>query len=325
MIYSIVDLGSNTVRLSVYKFDGTAKLLFTRKVNLGLAAYVEEGVLSEKGIRLASEVLCNFQSMLFNLNLKAPSVFATASLRNIENTGEAIQKIHQSTGIQVEILSGEEEALMGFAGASMDVSVKNGVMVDIGGGSAEIVLFTNHSILRAESIPTGSLNLIPKSSKALFPDKAEFKRIRKIVTSELEKRFSGQDFKYPVLVGVGGTIRATLRLYHDLYQIPTDCVAFEAKKVKHMIKYLISDEARALDLLLRTSPERVKTLVYGMTVLWAILQRFQCETINVSMLGVREGYLQTRLLSEQAPSLIPEADNTINLIVSPMKPAYLLS
>lgn len=105
MKFAIVDLGSNTIRLSVYNTlpEGGFDLLFSEKEMAGLVSYVHGGVLSPEGIQRACGAIRDFQALLRQFDLDAPHVFATASLRNIRNTEEAVEQIRAATGVGVAI------------------------------------------------------------------------------------------------------------------------------------------------------------------------------------------------------------------------------
>ena len=107
----IVDVGSNTMRLSIYHWEGRRfKLLMNKKEMAGLAGYIKEGVLSDSGILVACRVLSGFKALLNNFDIGELHVFGTASLRNIANTEEALDTIRAVTGLQVDVLTGAEEA-----------------------------------------------------------------------------------------------------------------------------------------------------------------------------------------------------------------------
>lgn len=95
MKYAIVDLGSNTIRLSVYLSleDGGFRLLFSEKEMAGLAGYIKKGIMSQEGIEKACAVLQDFQVLLAQFGMEEMHVFATAPLRNIQNTDEAVEQI----------------------------------------------------------------------------------------------------------------------------------------------------------------------------------------------------------------------------------------
>ena len=122
-MYTIVDVGSNTIRMNVYDIrDDKLRLLFTKKATAGLASYVKDKRMSAAGVDRVVEVLEDFQETLANLNIPEMHVFATASLRNVENSHEAVAEIERRTGIAVQVLSGREEAELDFLGAARELS-----------------------------------------------------------------------------------------------------------------------------------------------------------------------------------------------------------
>ena len=160
MICGIVDLGSNTIRLPIYHWEGQDfRLLLNKKTIAGLAGYVQGGVLSDSGILVACRTLSSYRALLDNFQVSKMHVFATASLRNISNTGEAVETIRDVTGIPVEVLSGDAEAALSFKGAVLPGGVSTGLLADIGGGSFELVSYEDMSITSACSLPVGSLSL----------------------------------------------------------------------------------------------------------------------------------------------------------------------
>ena len=80
----------------------------------GLVSYVHKGTLSPEGIQRACGAIQDFQGLLRQFDLGAPHVFATASLRNIRNTEEAVEWIREATGVEVDVISGELEAKAGL-------------------------------------------------------------------------------------------------------------------------------------------------------------------------------------------------------------------
>ena len=132
---AIIDVGSNTIRLSVYNTfeDGTFELLFSKKETAGLAGYIRHGKMSQSGIEKACGVLQSFQSLLHLLEVEVLHVFATASLRNIINTDEAIHRIYQETGILVDVISGTLEGNLGCCGALDPLRPEKAAIFGIGG------------------------------------------------------------------------------------------------------------------------------------------------------------------------------------------------
>ena len=174
MICASIDVGSNTIRLSIYQCETDGiKLLLNKKTMAGLAGYVEDGALSPKGVHKACSVLNSYKDIVHNFGIEQLYVFATASLRNISNSQEAVAQIEEKTGLAIDVITGEEEATLDFIGATRLMDVDDGILVDIGGGSTEIVVYEDGKILKATSIPVGSLSLFSGYVGGLIPTNEE--------------------------------------------------------------------------------------------------------------------------------------------------------
>ena len=134
MVYGVIDLGSNTIRLSVFKYeDGKIKLVQNKKTIAGLASCIKNGGLTEVGVARACFTLNRYKTILEEQNIENYSVFATASLRNINNREIVLNEIKERTGIVPEILFGDEEARLDFVGVKRAFDLTRGVLIDIGG------------------------------------------------------------------------------------------------------------------------------------------------------------------------------------------------
>ena len=104
MKQAIIDIGSNSIRLTLYETLGqNFNILFREKIMAGLAGYVEDGKLSAEGIECACAGLLTFRGILQTLEIERIRVFATASLRNISNTEQALSVIRAATGYPVHL------------------------------------------------------------------------------------------------------------------------------------------------------------------------------------------------------------------------------
>lgn len=107
MKQAVIDIGSNSIRLTLYETERqNFKILFREKIMAGLAGYVEDGRLSAEGVECACAGLLTFRGILQTLQIDSVRVFATASLRNISNTRQALSVICAATGYTVEVISG---------------------------------------------------------------------------------------------------------------------------------------------------------------------------------------------------------------------------
>ena len=296
MKQAIIDIGSNSIRLTLYETEGkNFKILFREKIMAGLAGYVEDGKLSAEGIECACAGLLTFRSILQTLEIAHISVFATASLRNISNTEQALSVIRAATGYSVEVLSGEEEALLGYAGAMQELHLSSGAFLDIGGASTEIVTFENSTPVDFASFSIGSLSLYRRCVKRVLPGEGSLKRLRQEITQTIDVS-EGALAPRPLIVGVGGTARAALKLARYYYKMSDDCRSMTAEQLDGLCNFLCSGKKDASDLILRLEAERIHTLVPGLLILQHVFHVFQAEQLVVSKYGVREGYLCKKLL-----------------------------
>ena len=300
MIYGVIDIGSNTIRLSLYQYAAGAPIqrLLNHKTMAGLVSYIEAGHMTPEGIRVACQTLWAEQQVLQNLNVRAYYAFATAPLRNIDNAEEVRQAIYAQTGIPIDILTGEEEARLDFVGATHALVHRDGLLADIGGGSTELVPYADGQMRGTFSMPVGSLSLYSKYVCGVLPTQRERDSIQAAIAQQLQ-RVSLPDGPYPHLCGVGGTIRAAGRLCRRMYGIdPEQGVASEA--ITALLRDLQVGNRKSIKRILQAAPERVHTIVPGLIVLSHILETFGVETIHISPYGVREGYLTHRILKEGA-------------------------
>ena len=298
MKIAIVDLGSNTVRLSVYhtRPDGGFDLLFSEKEMAGLVSYVRGGVLSPEGIQRACQAIRDFQSLLRQFDLGAPRVFATASLRNIRNTEEAVAEIREATGVEVDVISGELEAKLGYYGTRLTTNLRDGAVFDIGGGSTEILEVRGGEIRKAQSLPIGSLELFNRWGDGLWPRDKELKKIREDVAAALHQARLPEE---PVgkVCGVGGTARAALKIANAWYDKPAGNRRLTPAELRRLRKMLCKRDHQARRLILRHCPDRVHTILPGLVLMETLVSALCEEELYISPYGVREGYLCHKLLN----------------------------
>ena len=160
MLYAVIDIGSTTMRMAIYQISqNKLELVHKRKYTVGLASYVQDGIMTPEGIDKACEILNKFHAFLTSFNIKNVSAFTTAALRNAKNSEEAVAKIIERTGINLHIISGDQEATYDFIAATHDLDYSEGFIVDIGGASTELIRFADSKILHKISLPIGFISI----------------------------------------------------------------------------------------------------------------------------------------------------------------------
>jgi exopolyphosphatase / guanosine-5'-triphosphate,3'-diphosphate pyrophosphatase len=303
---AIIDLGSNTVRLNIYRYKNQDFMPYsTQKETIGLASYVDFNEnLSEEGIKQAIEVVKRFQRMAINTRVKELYVIATASLRNVRNGQHVQHLIEEATGLTVDLLSGEQEALADFYGVKMSNDFTKGFVIDIGGASTEIVEYSNGQIKHAFAIPIGSLNAYMRHVKRIMPKKEELLNIKHEVLSHL-KALNVTFGDHKILYGVGGTLRAAKKLNTHFIGNHLDNQIITRKTIKTIMHKVLSNDKETLIDVIRLIPERIHTVLPGIMILRTLTKALNIEEIIVENYGVREGYLYQKII-------LPEKEKTIN-------------
>lgn len=292
---AIVDIGSNTVQLTVYQYDTSSfRPLLNRWETVGLAGYIEKGLLSDGGVEAVCQVLKSFQTLLRDLEISSLHVFGTAALRNISNAPQVLAAILARTGIAAEILSGQEEAECSFRGARLGYPSSTGLMADVGGGSTELVAYEEDAIVSEVSLPLGAVALFSRFVEGVLPTPAEQKKINVYLAPVLD---STPLLPRRSLLAVGGSARAVVRLCNILSGAEAENHTVTAAQVEELFTLLSKGDKDALRLLLRVVPDRVHTVLPGLMILRSILTRCGAVELTMSATGVREGYLISRVMS----------------------------
>ena len=297
MMCGIVDLGSNTIRLSIYQYEGEHfRLLLNKKTMAGLAGYVQDGALSDGGILVACRVLSSYRALLSNFSVSEMHVFATASLRNISNTGEAVEAIRDVTGVTVEVLDGETEAALSFKGAVLPGGVPTGLLADIGGGSTELTRIEDGRDFDNVSLSQGSLSSYATFVRAILPDPEEMDAIVGAFFERLAVLPNRDAYRAGTVYGIGGSVRAAAKMHAQLRQEAIRPKTMTADQIRAILDTCRNDPDAFAHLALKASAERIHTLVPGCLILGTLMGELRAERLDICKYGVREGYLVERVL-----------------------------
>ncbi len=295
-MWAVIDIGSNTIRLVIYSVqDNKPHPMLNKKYAVGLAGYVDKtNRIQPDGIQVLLEALTDIVNILEYIKPKCVLPFGTAALRNSANGEEIVALIKKTCGLDVDILSGEEEATYDFYGILLDGSKNSGMLVDVGGGSTELTFFEDNTILSAVSMPIGSLNLFKSSVKGLIPTKKEAHNIKKKVKDNLQRLDNLPHNDVTTIYSVGGTARAALLLMRKYFDLGSTNV-FTMPNLKELLSYIDKNVEDLAKNILRLSPDRIHTLIPGLLVLQATAKYFNSIKFITSRFGVREGYLMQHL------------------------------
>lgn len=281
MKISAIDVGSNSVRLMVMADGKTLyKQLDTTRLAEGLAG---SGVLKPEAIERTARAVQIFAAAAELNGAGTPYVFATAAVRSSKNGADFVARVKALTGIDVDVLSGEEEAACGILGA---LRGRDGGIIDLGGASTEITLQQGGKTLYSKSVNIGTVRLFDMAGQD-----------RSALQAAIDNSLNG----YGVLsldgkdiYGIGGTATSLAALYHELEKydpkvvegtvLTREWLCAEAEKLLS----LTVEERRALR---GMEPRRADVIAGGCLLMYSILNRFNADRITVSESDNLEGYV----------------------------------
>ncbi len=303
MRYAIIDIGSNTVKMNLYDVSGADRpeLILNESRTVGLISYAQHKQLPPDAVTKLIETLGYYRDLARKLHADEIKCFGTASLRAIENRGEVLARVMNEVELKIDVVSGETEALLSFKGLKFGLgdSLRSGVMIDIGGGSTELLGFVDGLAVRAVSLDFGCLSLYRKFVSGILPNKKELEKIKKFVDEKLTEADWLPKWSSSVYI-VGGTARSLGRLHSEMfgqpytpygYTMPTE----DVKDVANRFKLPEKDE---LNLMIRNLPDRLHTIIPGIMAYKRIISEIGGSEVVVSETGIREGYLMQLLSSD---------------------------
>lgn len=290
----VIDIGSNTIRLVIYKVkDKSLMPMLNKKYSVGLASYINgDRRLKPRGVEKVIEALTDFREILSNVKVSEIFPFATASLRNISNSREVVGEIRKRTGFDVRILSGDEEATFDYFGAVHSVSSDSGLVTDVGGGSTEVVFFQNNRPFFSVSYPYGSLNLFNRYVESIIPTGKELDAMKDAVGEMLQSsKLPAHKFSCERMLAVGGSARAVQKLLEDMGAPGVHVSEYPASLLGELVEMIKKDSSSFYKNILKSSADRIHTFTPGLVLLEAVAQYCGSRSVITSQYGVREGYL----------------------------------
>lgn len=304
MLYAMIDVGSNTIRMAIYDIEGDrVEMIMKRKNTVGLASYVKEGIMQRAGIEKVVEIINNYNGFLNDFGITHVTAFTTAALRNAINGRQAVEEIQYRTGREIYVMSGDEEATFDFIGATHNLIDDDGLLIDIGGGSTEIVYFEERAIKLKVSLPIGSLGFHTRYTGVhILPSASECEEMRAEAEATISAVREFQSVTHAQICGIGGTFKGAMLIYNSMFGLPKRNCRMEVKRIIDILwRFQREHELIQQDkiLLMRTVPDRMHTFLPGLIIADVLARRFKSMNIIFSDSGVREGYIYDKIIGSE--------------------------
>ena len=299
---AVIDVGTNTVRLLVAESDGRSAyrtLLTAQEITRLGQGLLPDRELQAEPIRRTIRALRRYRELAEAQGAAAILAVGTSALREATNRAAFLTAARDDAGIEVTVIPGEEEARLGLLGvrAGLRGAPARLAMMDIGGGSTELLLADGETILAAVSTGLGVVKLTESCLHTDPPLPAELETVRRKASGRFDRARTVELRGMPpgdVLVGTAGTVTSLAAV--DLALAPYDPVRVTghrltrvriAETVDRLASLPLADRRRVPGL----EPARADVIVAGGVICLAAMDTLGFSELTVSDGGLREGIL----------------------------------
>ncbi len=292
---AVIDIGTNTILLLVANVhpDGMVEpLAYEQRIpRLGQGVDAQRR-LHPDSMQRAIRVLDEYKAMISQFHPARTAVIGTSAVRDARNRDEFSSRIMSQTGMALEILSGGDEAQWTYRGAISGMpGIRSATVVDIGGGSTEIIAGTGTSVRNSCSIDIGSVRLTERHVKGDPPEKKGLQEMERFIAESLDA-VSFEPDSGSTLVAVAGTATTLALLVRGCTEFSLETVVGATLSAAE-IESVANDLSRMNvgEILERGSfmQGRADVITAGAFILRAILKKFRFSSVTVSERGVRYG------------------------------------
>lgn len=291
-----IDVGTNALRLVIGSVDGERKLTLVENirdpVRLGQDVFTK-GSISEETIDRAVEAFVRFKAAIDQHSAKWTKAVATSATREAFNKEIFLDRIAQASGIEIEVIGPEEEARLIHLAVADAVNLKGklAMLVDIGGGSAEITLASNGNIISTESFRMGAVRLLQVLEEKKRGERHFNQLVREYVDAAQRRiRKEIGEKKIDLCVGTGGNIESLGQLRREVFNKERE-TTISRDELDALVKKLqgMTFEERIQQLRLR--PDRADVIVPAAIVLQKIVKLADVDEVEIPGVGLKDGLL----------------------------------
>jgi exopolyphosphatase/guanosine-5'-triphosphate,3'-diphosphate pyrophosphatase len=295
---AIIDVGSNSVRLLVARslsplaFEVVDEERFDARLGEGQ----EGGDLTPAGMERGLRALRIMAQVAASFSPSATVAVGTEALRRAPNAHEFVERAREQTGLHVRVLSGHDEAFCGFLGVVNSTMLRDGRLLDIGGGSLELMRVADRRLVEVQSAPLGAIYSRERYLKSDPATPREVRSLRKAVRQQL-----AVPDPHPILFGTGGAVRNLARIVRLRRGYPLrrlhgfEITRREVRRLASALTRVSSDERRRMP---GVGSNRADMLHAAAIVIDEVMEMTGATSLHVAGQGLREGLVWQELRGE---------------------------
>ncbi len=284
---AVVDLGSNSIRMSI--FDEQGNTLFANRQTIRLSeGMTDDMILRAEPQMRAVSALAEYKRIMDNEGIAKYRVVATAAVRKAKNKSEFLNLVESATGIAIDVIDGTQEAALDCLAVSKHLKIEKGIICDIGGGSTELIGISKSDSAPMVSIPYGSRGICELFFKEGETPEA-IQNAQDFADKLVLENDWLKDFKVATLVGIGGTLRALAKLdAEDFGQSAIEGYEVSTERLTEIIEKIEKADFEERKQMAGIG-ERADIIMGGLVLAGAVLNAVNPQRIAVADVGVREG------------------------------------
>ncbi len=296
MILSIIDLGSNSIRMDIVNInEETSEYNYLERCRelIRLSEGMNmDGSLSPEAMDRTINALREFKAIMNEYSADDVIVVATAAVRKAQNGDEFCKQVLDETGISINVIKGEQEAEYDFLGVMSSLDIDDCIIVDTGGGSTEFILVSGNEPLARTSVPIGAVNM---TEQFLYSGETEdaLSGLMDYVSSNLDKIHWLDDAHGLPVVGLGGSIYTLAAVSSKTTAADRDALhgtMISSENLREMFNNLLKmSPTERLDA--GVEPGRIDTVICGIMPTVELVSKIESDNLIISASGLKEGIL----------------------------------
>jgi len=298
---AILDIGTNSIHMVLAEVepDFSYKILdrFKDMTRLGDGAFKNRR-LSEAAIARGLEVIRTLATLAHNKGYERIEAVATSAVREAVNGGEFLEEVARQTGLTVRVVTGQEEARLIYLGVrhSMDLTDRSTLVVDVGGGSVELILGNPKRMVQGQSLKLGAIRMKDLYLKQDPPTNSMLHEMHKAIDTQLKsalQRFKTKRFDRLVATsGMAGNLTEIIYLRRTGRPVPQlNLATITFKEVRAVERLLLNSSVKARLAIPGLDPKRADTLLPATAVIRSLMERTRQEEMTISDKAIREGLI----------------------------------
>jgi exopolyphosphatase / guanosine-5'-triphosphate,3'-diphosphate pyrophosphatase len=314
-----IDVGSNTIRLTVVEVekDGTYRILDEEREVVRLGHAVDRtGRLADEAVEHALATIGKMKAIADGFEVAEVRAVATSAVREAANGRAFVREVFRQHKVRIDVISGDEEAQLAFRSASrhFDLEGRSSAVVDIGGGSLEVILAAGTIIDQIHSLRLGAVRLTERFVRSDPIRKKHWRMLQEEIDGQLRDGIGRLPHRAEIMVGSGGTFTALAHMakwQREGRHGSVQGYMLTPAELVHLLDRLREAPLEERRQIQGLSADRADIIVAGAAVIARLVRRLGTQQILVNERGIRDGLILS-MIAELAGAGVTEQSRPPN-------------